>query len=294
MLIVGTDFKPYTYWKVNPRKLESEHSVKTSALPTNSYNAGMSIFPQKRRKPTLPAPRIIPVTAIDELGFDYIIRLSSRKSASIEVRADGVRVCAPHRTTQKELKHWVCAKAAWIREKLEQQQERQNQIPQRSFAEDAQWPFMGDQLSLSIQTGKKNGAQRVGNRLLITLSNRSPKAPPEQIENILRNWYQQQALTVLTEKSVQACQRLETRYRSIRLRRTKSKWGHCTIHGDLQFNWLILQAPESVIDYLVIHECCHLIHHNHSRQYWQLVATLSPNYQQAKQWLNDNGHRLVF
>lgn len=253
----------------------------------------MPIFPLKRRKSSSSAPRIIPVTAVDELGFDYIIRLSARKSASIEVRADGVRVCAPHRATQKELKRWVGTKAAWIREKLEQQQERLQQIPQRSFDEGAQWPFMGELLSLTLQTGHKSSAQRVGDRLLITLSRRSSKAAAEQVESALQNWYQQQALAVLTEKSTRASRQLHTQYRSIRLRRTKSKWGHCTIHGDLQFNWLIMQAPESVIDYLVIHECCHLIHHNHSRQYWQLVARLLPSYPQAKQWLNDNGHRLV-
>lgn len=255
------------------------------------YNAAMPIFPTRRKRSSL--PRIIPVSAMTELGFDYVIRLSSRKSASIEIRATEVRVSAPHRATQRELKRWVSEKAPWIRVKLAEQQHRIQQIPKRLFEHDESWPFMGRTLTLNIQSGRKNHAELVDNRLTITLSNRSQKSQPDQTAAALQSWYQQQAQRILSQKAHNISAQLDTRIRSIKLRRTKSKWGHCTVHGDLQFNWLIMQAPEAVIDYLVIHECCHLIHHNHSRQFWQLVESLCPDYRNAKQWLSDHGHQLV-
>ncbi|MGH1371064.1 MAG: M48 family metallopeptidase [Cellvibrionaceae bacterium] len=257
----------------------------------DGYNAKMSLFPKRRKRQV--SPRLIPIAAMDDLGFDYVIRLSSRKSASIEIRATEVRVSAPHRATQRELKHWVAEKAPWIRSKLAEQQRRVQQIPQRSFAHNEDWPFMGRSITLNIECGSKSQTQLVDDRLIITLSNRSQKPQSTQVATALKNWYQRQAQTILSQKALAVSERLKAPIRSIKLRRTKSKWGHCTIQGDLQFNWLIMQAPEAVIDYLVVHECCHLIHHNHSRQYWQLVESLSPDYQTAKRWLSEQGHRLV-
>lgn len=250
-------------------------------------------MPFSRRKRPSPAPRLIPVAAKEQLGFDYLIRLSSRKSATIEVRPEEVRVSAPHRTAQRDLKQWVKEKAPWIREKLAEQQARQNQIPQRSYCEGARWPYRGRDLTLKLQSGPRACAQRQGDILLVCLSKRSRKPEAEQVAAVVQNWYQQQALTILTEKSEHVCEALGRSYRNIRLKRTKSKWGHCTIQGDLQYNWLIMQAPEAVIDYLVVHECCHLVHHNHSRQFWDLVAQHCPDYPSAKTWLRERGHQLT-
>ena len=250
-------------------------------------------MPFSRRKRSSPPPRLIPVAAKDQLGFDYQIRLSSRKSAAIEVRAEAVRVSAPHRTAQRDLKQWVAEKAPWIREKLAEQQARQDQIPQRSYSDGARWPYRGRDLTLKLQSGQRAYAQLQGDTLLVCLSRRSRKPEAEQIAAVVQNWYQQQALTVLTEKSKRICEVLGKSYRSIRLKRTKSKWGHCSIQGDLQYNWLIMQAPEPVIDYLVVHECCHLIHHNHSKPFWALVAGQFPEFKQAKTWLGERGHTLT-
>ncbi len=227
-----------------------------------------------------------------ELGFDYVIRLSSRKSASIEIRDTEVRVSAPHRAPQRELKRWVSDKAPWIRTKLAEQQRREKQIPTRSFEQNERWPFMGGSFTLNIQPGKRNHSELIDHELIITLSNRSQKPQRDQVAAVLQAWYQQQAQTVLSHKAKVISARLNAGIRSIKLRRTKSKWGHCTAQGDLQFNWLIMQAPETVIDYLVIHECCHLIHHNHSGEFWRLVESLCPDYRKAKQWLAECGHQL--
>lgn len=251
----------------------------------------MPIFSARTKRHT--QTRIIPINAAEDLGFDYVIRLSSRKSASIEIRATEVRVSAPHRATQRELKRWVSEKAPWIRSKLTEQQSRLEQIPKRLFEQDAQWPFMGGTITLSLEKGHKASAVLSDTSLLITHSSRSQKSPQEQTKTLLKNWYQEQAMEILSRKAHGIGEQLQTQVRSIKLRRTKSKWGHCTIQGDLQFNWLIMQAPETVIDYLVIHECCHLIHHNHSRQYWQLVESIYPDYRTAKRWLSDHGHQLV-
>ncbi|NIB43364.1 M48 family metallopeptidase [Pseudomaricurvus alkylphenolicus] len=238
-------------------------------------------------------PRLIPVEDPGHLGFDYTIRLSSRKTAAIEIRSGKVVVAAPHRATQRELKHWVEDKADWIRAKLTEQAAREDEIPQPSFADGERWPYLGELLELKLVYGGKPGIRREGSRLWVTLSNRSRKPTETQIRQALENWYQQQAQIVLTEKTDFVCRALKRPYQGPKLRRTKTKWGHCTAKGEIQYNWLIMQAPEAVVNYLVVHECCHLIHHNHSRAFWDLVGQLYPGYKPARQWLKDKGHRLV-
>ena len=98
---------------------------------------------------------------------------------------------------------------------------------------------------------------------------------------------------MLADKTRNRAAELGVTVGDIRLRLTRSKWGHCTRSGIIQYNWLIALAPESVVDYLVIHEVCHRRHLNHSRAYWQLVESLCPDYLRRRQWLKDWGHTLV-
>ncbi|GAB3099181.1 M48 family metallopeptidase [Aestuariicella hydrocarbonica] len=260
----------------------------------------MPLFLKKRQNLTPPQPkaRMIAVDDPGHLGFDYTIRLSRRQSAAIEIRHGKVLVAAPHRTAQRDLKLWVEQKAHWIRSKLKQQAQRQAQIPTPQFSEGETWPWLGHPMTLSIRQGKQLGAQHHGQSLFISLSPRSRKPAADQIKTALQSWYQQQALTLLETKTQSTCARLQqlgysVQHTRTQLRRTKSKWGHCTRQGVIQYNWLIAQAPEWVVDYLVVHECCHLVHHNHSRTYWNLVATLYPDYALARQWLNQHGHTLT-
>ncbi len=227
------------------------------------------------------------------LGFDYLIRLSHRKTATIEVRQGRVLVAAPVQARQSELQQWVDTKADWIRQKLQLQAERQQLVPVRHYDDGEHWSWLGQTLTLQIDTGPQKRVEHRQQQLFITLSSRSRKPRPEQVKQALEHWYQSQALALLEQKTQQVCQRLQRQYSRVQLRRTKSKWGHCTSQGVIQYNWLIVQAPEWIVDYLVVHECCHLVHHNHSRAFWHLVSQLYPDYQRARHWLRQHGHSLT-
>ena len=79
---------------------------------------------------------------------------------------------------------------------------------------------------------------------------------------------------------------------SLHLRDTKLRWGSCTKDGKLIINWRIIMAPISAIDYVVIHELCHLKEPKHSPRFWQLVESIMPSYQKWKDWLFVNGRTL--
>lgn len=83
------------------------------------------------------------------------------------------------------------------------------------------------------------------------------------------------------------------KYTSITVRDQKTRWGSCSSRGTLSFNYRLIFAPPAVLDYVVVHELCHLTHMNHSRDFWSMVAAVMPDYQLYKNWLRDHGHELT-
>ena len=82
------------------------------------------------------------------------------------------------------------------------------------------------------------------------------------------------------------------RPRRVSVRDQKTRWGSCSGRGTLTFNWRLIFAPPSVLDYVVVHELCHLRHAHHGPRFWAAVEALCPNYQAHRDWLRDNGARL--
>ncbi len=82
-------------------------------------------------------------------------------------------------------------------------------------------------------------------------------------------------------------------YQRITIRDQKTRWGSCSARGTLSFNWRLMLAPPSVLDYVVVHELCHLTHMDHSAAFWQAVEAAYPDYRTARQWLKDHGHELI-
>lgn len=82
-------------------------------------------------------------------------------------------------------------------------------------------------------------------------------------------------------------------YTSITIRDQKTRWGSCSSLGTLSFNYRLLFAPPKVLDYVVVHELCHLTHMNHSRDFWKHVESVLPDYKQYRTWLKEHGHELT-
>ncbi len=83
-------------------------------------------------------------------------------------------------------------------------------------------------------------------------------------------------------------------YSRITIRDQKTRWGSCSSTGTLSFNYRLMFAPPRVLDYVVIHELCHLTHMNHSREFWNLVASVMPEYKIHRNWLKEHGRELHF
>ncbi len=234
------------------------------------------------------------LTSLATLPFDYsVVRSPKRRSIGIEVANAKVVVRIPYFVATSEAEQFVRAKSAWIQQKIKQQAQRVEQIPERDYLHNSQLPFLGGQMTLAIVSQTKANVIHYGDQLMVYLSSRSKLAPHQQARRLVMDWYQRKALHLLTIKTDVMVRKINATHTGVTVKATRSKWGHCTIGGAIQYNWQIVLAPEPVVDYLVAHEVSHLRHHNHGAEFWQLVANLCPDYKKCRAWLKANGTQLI-
>lgn len=230
-----------------------------------------------------------------ELGFEFTIaRSPRRRSISIEIRKAQVVIRAPMGVAQSFLLSFLQEKAAWVRAKIAEQQQKLAIIPEpRRHRHCSTIPFMDETLTLVLGRGSRAAIARVDQQLHVILSPRSRLSDEEQTRQLLSRWYQQQALTILTRKTTDLTRSMGLVCTQVSVKATRSKWGHCTSRGAIQYNWQILLAPEAIVDYLVAHEVSHLRHQNHSADFWALVASICPTFKIDRAWLKAEGAQLI-
>lgn len=226
------------------------------------------------------------------IPFNYRIIRSKRKSLGLYVKNNEIEARAPYWVDEQEILSFLQRKKDWCIQKLDEQGIRTSQAP--TFEDGTQCLFFGETRTIECHAGKPNIVEK--NEKLHVFHRQSQDSTPSKHSSYLRQWMRKEAQQYLFERCIELekiCQPLNP-ITAIQFRKTKSKWGHCTSKGEIQLNWLLIMAPPEVMDYVIIHEICHLTHMNHSSVFWQLVSQLCPNYKEQKQWLSDHGHRISF
>jgi len=232
---------------------------------------------------------------ISSLPFAFeLVRSTRRRSISIEISNAKVLVRAPQFVAKAEIEKFVHEKSVWVQQKLQQQEQQLSSAPVYSFTSGSAMPYLGEPLTLVVHKQPKADVVRYGDKLLVILSSRARVSEQAQIKRLVCQWYQQQAQRLLQHKTDLAAARLGVTHAGVALKATRSKWGHCTAKGAIQYNWQIMLAPEPVVDYLVAHEVSHLLHHNHSPVFWAVVEHLCPDHKKCRAWLKAHGSSLMF
>lgn len=222
--------------------------------------------------------------------MQYQLIRSKRKTLSISFDKEAnVVVKAPYWVSKHQIELLVKEKEDWIEatgKRLRNTREKEQKERLQLNSGDSLF-FLGEELVLTvIREERKTGrAKRVQDRLLLWVPY---DADYEFRRFLIEKWYRKQAAELLPKKAEKFAERLNVRYKGIAIKDQKSRFGSCSSRGNLNFNFRILMAPEKVCDYVIWHELCHLVHMNHSEQFWQLVASVCPEYKVYKQWLKDN------
>ena len=110
---------------------------------------------------------------------------------------------------------------------------------------------------------------------------------PEHLSRRVRDFLKQQARKAILPRAQEKAARLGRHAGRITLRDTRSRWGSCSVSGDLNFSWRLVLAPIIVLDYVIAHEVAHLVEYNHGRKFWALAKDLTENMEEAKTWLKN-------
>lgn len=209
---------------------------------------------------------------------------SKRKTLALIVETDGtLTVRAPLRMKEVDIRRFIEAKQDWISRK--QAKTRDEAVVPRQYMEGETFWYMGREVPLRIiSTGKP--------ALVMDGSFKLAKSAQSKAESVFITWYRKQARKVLTERVEFFARKHDFKFGKIRISSARTRWGSCSSKDTLSFTWRLVMAPLDVIDYVVVHELCHLKEMNHSKVFWAQVEAILPDYKRRRKWLKDNGARL--
>ena len=220
-----------------------------------------------------------------------VFRTRRRKSADIRVEEGAVSVVVPLDTPVEKIDQLLASKRSWIREKITLHQEAAPVRAKRYVSGEA-FSYLGRNYRLKVETGNFAPVKLTNGRLLVTVP--AGAEQPHIVRNALVRWYKRQAEQKLQEKVTRYAPMVGAHPAGVSVRSFKSRWGSCTARGAVELNWQIMMAPTRMVDYVVVHELCHLIRHDHSQAFWREVERVMPDYQQCRDWLRANATKLVF
>lgn len=231
------------------------------------------------------------------ISFDYqVIRRPRRRTASISVKPDcSVQVMVPATLSDQKIDELVKRKSRWIRNKIAQFQEIQRNSKEKEYVSGESFTYLGRNYRLKVVTGdpEENPVKLMNGKFYVHIPDYVTKEERvELVKNQLSIWYQEHAVTRLREKVRRYAKQMGVDPHSVGIKGYKSRWGSCHSDGRVYFNWRIIVAPHSIVDYVVVHELCHLVHHDHSKKFWKLLGTIIPDYAERKEWLKVNGRGL--
>lgn len=221
--------------------------------------------------------------------INYTIKYSKRKTLAIVIDQDGkVMVKAPVGLHEERIIELVTKKASWIMGKIETRQERA--IPKKTYVNGELFLFQGEEYPLDITLDEATVRAHLifDTRFLIT----TPIDDPAIYRELLEKFYRKATRTLVLERIGYYKKYIQVEPNRVVIKQQKNRWGSCSSLKNLNFNWILAMASHLALDYVVVHEMCHLIHMNHSKAFWQLVEAILPNYRQGKVWLKENTHRL--
>jgi predicted metal-dependent hydrolase len=223
-------------------------------------------------------------------GFTVaVVKSSRRKTTALKIKNGEVSIHIPKRQSIEIARHFVQQKTPWIQQKLQHQ--AQQSLPEKHFIEGESLLFLGKDYQLQLIPVERPTTV-IKTAQAIQIHGRLNILSKAAIRAALTTWYKQQAELYLRSQTAFLTTTTGLSPRSITVKTYKARWGSCRISGDIQYNWKLMLAPPDIIDYVIIHELCHLQQHNHSALFWQLVQSHYPTFKTARLWLKNNGASL--
>jgi predicted metal-dependent hydrolase len=224
----------------------------------------------------------------ETIGYDVIFK--NRKTIGIYIDLYGhVEVHAPKGTSDASVLQILEGQWDLILQRAKEMKDSAGR--EKEYGPGGQFLYLGRLYHILISQDadiEKDNAVFEADKLHVYVKEQNE----ESIKQALKRFYYQQC-KALVEKRVKFFQsEFKIKPRSIRITDSKTNWGKCDSMRNLTFNWKLSMAPMEVIDYVVVHEMCHMVHMNHDRSFWRLVGKIMPEYERCERWLAVSGWRM--
>ncbi|MCL6445075.1 MAG: M48 family metallopeptidase [Alicyclobacillus sp.] len=218
----------------------------------------------------------------------HIIRSRNRvKTMSVQVTSEGIIVRVPERVPESMIWRWLEEKRSWLEKQLMDRGQ-----PDANPTE-APWVvqpiyYQGNALRMRYTANNRSAWQFRTDGKTLCVSGPAANASDPAVRHAIIHWLREEAKATLIPRAAAWSRKLGYEYAGIRVKTQHSRWGSCSAKRNVNLNWRLVQTPSRVMDYVIVHELCHLKELNHSARFWRLVETAMPNYQEAIIWLKQH------
>jgi len=220
------------------------------------------------------------------LTIDEIIR-TKRRTVAIIIERDGrLIVRAPRRASQEFIHAFVNEKESWIIRKQAELKSAHPDFVSKEFTDGETFWYLGKLYPLELSEQRRPLLSFDGKFILSRTAHSKAHA-------VFERWYREQAQREISQRVEQCAQQYGFKYKQVKITSARARWGSCSLRGTLSFAWRLIMAPPDVVDYVVVHELVHLRAHNHSRDFWDRVRAIMPDYDEKVKWLKVNGYLLT-
>lgn len=275
----------------------SSHSERLTAAPVTPVNEPSPVMVADQLGQARPLvadayrhPHATHEIKLGDMLVAFELKRLKRRSIGMYVGTDGLSVRAPRWVGWPEIEQALLDKERWLCSKLHEQREllQRQQAAKVDWKEGGSIDLLGEPVILVLDprvcgAQLNPDAQALPGVAKKTLHVGLPHtATPEQIRDAVNAWLQRQAFEIFKSRVDHFAQALNVQVRSLKLSNAKTRWGSATSNGDIRLHWRLVQFSEAIIDYVVAHELAHLREMNHSARFWDVVASVMPQYDQAR------------
>jgi predicted metal-dependent hydrolase len=229
--------------------------------------------------------------AIEENQFALTIVRSHhrRRSISLAISPNSQLILrAPFKTNTKTIENMIKQHSNWILQKLSQLHLIEKTKQKYEVAYGDVFYYLGQPYQLKIiesAVTKPNCALSIDALTVTIKPSQKPNIRQQEILKILTKWCCNQAMEKTRERMLFWSNVLNVKFNKLSISRATKRWGSCSTINNIRINWRLIMAPPALLDYVVVHELCHVVHKNHSERFWGLVASVMPDYKDYRRTL---------
>lgn len=240
----------------------------------------------------------MPIIELKGMSIAYRVRTSQRaKRVSVRYSlSGGLEVVYPPGLRQPDPAALLHERRDWILSAIDRFSDAQAKLPQRQYREGETFLFRGAcyQLKLETDLSRRRIAVRLSDNVLkLILPESAPKDDSELYRRAVESFYRLQAKQYLPPRMRELADTHGFKYGKLRIKNQKTRWGSCSAKGNINLNLRLMMAPDAAIDYVIIHELCHLRELHHNAAFWALVESYCPDFHHWNAWFKEHGTRLI-